>query len=418
MKTLFVYYEKLKVGILSCSEDLTYTFAYEDKWRKHAGAFPLSLSMPLDQKEFGNRITLSFFENLLPEGGVRRRLEQAKQIKGPFSFLEQFGRDVAGAVVLTSRDAPPETDPTARVAVDMAKVYQAVRDREPVAEVIAEMNPGYLSLAGAQDKFAAIFEDGEFFLPGRGGATTHIVKAPIQRKGVSDTVYNEYYCMQLAKAVGLNVPHTQVVDSELPLFIIERYDRKHVPGQPVRRLHQQDFCQAQGVTSDAKYEALGGPTLQNNYALIRENVTVRRKVEDIKQFFSWLSFNLIIGNNDCHAKNLSFLLVGGKIQLSPFYDLMSTAIYANLDRHFAYKIGGRARADQLGRKQFEVLETQFDIRPGVFRDHIRQIAELIENRMDPVAEAVATQFPAAKVQGRIISLIQKRIKGLRERGAK
>lgn len=43
--------------------------------------------------------------------------------------------------------------------------------------------------------------------------------------------------------------------------------------------------------------------------------------------FRWLAFNLLIGNNDNHIKNISFLVDEEGVRLAPFYDLLSTACY-------------------------------------------------------------------------------------------
>ena len=123
----------------------------------------------------------------------------------------------AGAIVLSRHSGGiPNPDPTQLIELDMAKVYAAVEAKESVADAIAAMNPGYLSLAGAQDKFAAVYKEGRFFLPTQGGPTTHIIKPPIQHSGIKESVYNEYYCMELARAVGLHVPACFV----LPVVIL------------------------------------------------------------------------------------------------------------------------------------------------------------------------------------------------------
>lgn len=63
MKQLNVFYEDLLVGILTRNDDLVYGFNYSKSWQQHSKGFPLSLAMPLAQDTFGNRITLSYFEN-------------------------------------------------------------------------------------------------------------------------------------------------------------------------------------------------------------------------------------------------------------------------------------------------------------------------------------------------------------------
>jgi serine/threonine-protein kinase HipA len=203
--------------------------------------------MPLTQSTFGNRITLSFFENLLPEGEVKESLQRAHGITGVFDFLENYGKDCAGAIVVTDKlEYTHSIDPVKAVQIDMDKVYAAIDERNSVADVIANMNPGYLSLAGAQDKFPAIYKDGTFWIPPHGAPTTHIVKAPIQHTGIKESVANEYYCMELAREIGFKVPKCLVTNGRHPLFVIERYDRFRDSKGIIHRIHQQDFCQAQG----------------------------------------------------------------------------------------------------------------------------------------------------------------------------
>lgn len=52
--------------------------------------------MPLSEQTFNNKVTLSFFENLLPEGDVLDTLERDHNVHGSFEFLERFGQDCAG----------------------------------------------------------------------------------------------------------------------------------------------------------------------------------------------------------------------------------------------------------------------------------------------------------------------------------
>jgi serine/threonine-protein kinase HipA len=51
-----------------------------------------------------------------------------------------------------------------------------------------------------------------------------------------------------------------------------------------------------------------------------------------------LVFNLLVANDDCHLKNLSFLVTPGRVDLSPHYDLLATGVYHT-----------RAFADEQGR---------------------------------------------------------------------
>jgi serine/threonine-protein kinase HipA len=127
MKILYTFYEQQLVGRLSQDEDLVFHFEYDDAWRTNPNAFALSLAMPLHQKSFGNRLSLSFFENLLPEGTIKDVIERHQNISGVIEFLDKFGRDCAGAIVLSSQpEGIPNLDPSQMLELDIAKVYEAI----------------------------------------------------------------------------------------------------------------------------------------------------------------------------------------------------------------------------------------------------------------------------------------------------
>ena len=228
MKKLYVFYEQENIGVLKQDDDLIYSFQYDDSWLRSSQRFSLSGGLPLKSELFGNKATFAFFENLLPEGDVKEDLKRATGVEGTFDFLAKYGQDCAGAISLSKeKNYPVQTDPLKRREIKLGKIYQAIDEKQSVSSVIAEEEPGYLSLAGAQDKFAVIWEGKKFFLPISGGPTSHIVKVPIWRLGVKDSVYNEYFCMTLAKEIGFTIPNCYIYEGEFPLFIIDRYDREH-----------------------------------------------------------------------------------------------------------------------------------------------------------------------------------------------
>ncbi len=418
MSKLNVFYEELKVGELHRDEQLVHSFIYAPEWLKHPKHFPLSLALPLQGEAFQNKTTLSFFENLLPEGEVRDVIGRTHQVESPYEFLKEFGQDCAGAVTIAESETSPfQKKVEGRVEIPMEKVYHAIEEHHSVAHVIAEMDPGYLSLAGAQDKFPAIFEKGKFYLPTNGGATTHVVKVPINRSGVKESVYNEYYCMSLAKAVGLNVPHCEVISGdEHPLFVIERYDRFKDEQKKVHRIHQQDFCQAQGVVSENKYEVKGGPSLKENYNLLVKNVAIKNRTKNTYAFLDWICFNLLIGNNDSHSKNISLLLRDSKIELAPFYDLLCTNIYTNLKREFSFMIGDRDKLVEIGKTQFLMLDQDLGLKEGTMEERMKNMSALVLQEKDNLAAAIKKQHTSVKIVGRIADYIEDRVSGFRKQG--
>lgn len=343
MNQLFVFFENKKVGTLQRNQnDLMYSFTYSKEWISDKDSFSLSLALPVSEQVYGNKLTLSFFENLLPEGDVRSALEKSQNLKGEFDFLNNYGKDFAGAITISSNEKYSFKKKKLNLqTLDLKKIYNAIEEKKSITSILLETQTGYLSLAGAQDKFSAIYQDNNFLLPIDGSPTTHIIKVPINRNGIKDSVYNELFCMQLAGLVGLKVPECFIHKGKFPLYVVERYDRIKDSNNQICRLHQQDFCQAQGFTSEFKYEIKGGPSLANNFSLIVDKVSFDKKNQAIEQFFNWICFNLIVGNNDAHSKNISLILKDKRIELAPIYDLLSTAIYPKLNKEFAFKVGNR-----------------------------------------------------------------------------
>jgi len=65
--------------------------------------------------------------------------------------------------------------------------------------------------------------------------------------------------MKLARAVGLEVPDAALVSfGDSLAYVVKRYDRVEVEGGS-KRLHQEDCCQALGVSRVHKYEESRGP---------------------------------------------------------------------------------------------------------------------------------------------------------------
>ena len=417
MKKLYVYFETKPIGILTQNADLIYSFTYDTNWLKDPERFQLSLAIPFQDEPFSNKETLSFFENLLPEGDTRIALEKSQNIQGTFEFLDKFGRDCAGAISISqSQHSNIQPQTSKLVEISFEEIYGALKNHTSVAEIIAQNDPGFLSIAGAQDKFPAIFKDNRIYIPSTGSPTTHIVKVPIFRNKVKQSVYNEFFCMQLAKLVGLNVPRCNIVDhDEFPLYITERYDRRTLDGITLR-IHQQDFCQAQGMVSEQKYEEKGGPTLRDNLNILKKHISIHNRSQAIFSYLDWLSFNFLIGNNDSHSKNLSLLLLDNKIQLAPFYDLLCTAVYPKLKRNFSFMIGDCDDASRIGINQFNMLNNDLELKEGTIVDNVLKMKELLLSNKDELVNKILCEFPQASILKNISKIIDKRCKSIIRQG--
>lgn len=67
MRRAKIYYQSRLAGVLS-EEDTGYRFVYDNDYLRQPDAIPVSLTMPLSQKEFESNVLFPFFDGLIPEG--------------------------------------------------------------------------------------------------------------------------------------------------------------------------------------------------------------------------------------------------------------------------------------------------------------------------------------------------------------
>nr|MCU0883162.1 HipA domain-containing protein [Hyphomonadaceae bacterium] len=121
-----------------------------------------------------------------------------------------------------------------------------------------------ISIAGAQEKTALLWWDGQWQRPMGTTPTTHIFKPQIGRlpNGIdlSNSVENEHFCLALLRELGLPVAHTTMQSfGEQRVLVVGRFDRQQGRGGRLLRRPQEDFCQALSVPPTRKYEDRGGP---------------------------------------------------------------------------------------------------------------------------------------------------------------
>ena len=233
-----------------------------------------------------------------------------------------------------------------------------------------------MSGAGAQDKLMIAFKDRKIAIPTGSAASTHIIKPAI--KGFEETVQNEFFCMTLAKAVGLPAPNVEIFWlNERPYYLVERFDRHFESDGTVTRIHQEDFCQAKHVPPEIKYECDGGPSVEQCFALLDQRIDAGKMPGKYRLvLLQGVMFNYLIGNGDAHAKNFSILYQQGAESLAPFYDLLCTMIYSNnLKAKMAMKIGGKYKFCNVQSRHWERLATALSLRPDFVRQQLLLLAD-------------------------------------------
>jgi serine/threonine-protein kinase HipA len=308
---------------------------------------PISQALPVQDDAHPHQVVRAVFGGLLPEGDVRGALARNLGLSegNDYGLLAEVGGDVAGAITLLPAGEQPPAVPASE-ALDDERLAQLLTEL-PQRPLAADPEQGIrLSLAGAQPKVPVIIgDDGTMALPTNSATpTTHILKPePSRFPGLVD---NEAFCMALARACEIPSALVRKATSAagMPYLVVERYDRD-LTTDPIRRLHQEDFCQALGVPADRKYQQEGGPTIAQCVQLLRRCTPV--PAQELPRFLRAVAFSWIVGNCDAHAKNYSLLYDQGAPTLAPAYDVVSTVAYPELTTRLAMSIGGARNVDDV-----------------------------------------------------------------------
>jgi len=401
MKKLSVYYESTLVGYLSECDKQELCFSYTNDWLINDVAIALSPDIYLSDQLFSGDVVESFFGNLLPEGDVLDFISQAIHISSSnvFGLLERFGGDTAGAFSILPEGLEPSDIPH-YLPVSKNKIKEWFQQTKGLPLNI-NGEQSRMSLSGAQDKMTVFIDSNNAIsIPLGAAPSTHIIKPSINhRLDVPHTAINEVLIMTLAKEIKLDVAETRY-DPELCAAIIKRYDREMVQGK-LKRLHQNDLCQILRLPSNKKYEVEGGPSLVNCFDAVLKQSS--QPAKDKKRLIEWVVFNILVGNMDSHAKNLSVMTVANKKELTPFYDMVCTAVYPNLSQKFAFKIGGENRPDWIMRRHWERFSNDTGTKPQFV---INIITDII-HRIDKSLPVVVSQHKSMSSLSDEILMIEK-----------
>lgn len=411
MKRLMVYLNNERVGALTQNASSLIQFTYRSEWLARKDAMPLSRSLPLENVTFKGKQARSFFAGILPEAEPRRRIAEVLGIsnQNDFALLERIGGECAGAVSLLPEGAPPPTFNEKRLRELNAAELEKVISELPNRPLLAGESGLRLSLAGAQDKIAVTVEGEKIALPLGNTPSTHIIKPePNRFPGLAVT---ELLCMKLARAIELNVPDTSLLQiGDKPCLLVQRYDRSLTADGCVRRIHQEDFCQALGYPPEHKYQQEGGPLLRDCIALLREWSTV--PALDIRSFLDGVIFNMLIGNADAHGKNYSLLYQNSERRMAPLYDLVCTLAWPELSKTPAMKIGRSESIETLTAVHWKKMAEESNIGWPMVRDRIRQIAQTVAKTIRPVEAVCSSQNPAKASE--VADMILRRAESIQE----
>ncbi|NLI74861.1 MAG: type II toxin-antitoxin system HipA family toxin [Candidatus Riflebacteria bacterium] len=411
MKRLAVFLNGERVGTLAEDDSGLLEFRYAPEWIDRPDAMPLSRSLPRQSKSFRGKHARPFFAGILPDEGPRQQIAAVLGIseRNDFAMLERIGGECAGAVSLVPEDAPPPTVGEMRVRELGEKELEEIVAELPRRPLLAGREGVRLSLAGAQSKLPVLVRDGSIALPFGNTPSTHLIKPEPGR--FPGLVATEVLCMTLAKTVGLNVPPVCVRSvGDTPCIVVQRYDRSIDADGSVKRIHQEDFCQALGFPPERKYQQEGGPLLRDCIGLLREWSTVAAL--DIRDFLDGLIFNVLIGNADAHGKNYSILYRKGERRIAPFYDLVCTLAWPELSKTPAMKIGQSDSIEKITPAHWQKMAQEARVGWPMLRERLELLCgRTLDGLRNPAVLSAPTN--AAMVQ-RVADIIRTRASRLLE----
>jgi len=416
--TLNIWHEQHLVGRLWRNPAGAIGFRYDPAWIA-GGGFSVSRSLPLASREFApeDGIAHRFFANLLPEGAVREHL--VRDLKLPntdFELLRAIGGECAGALSILPVDQQPSDQRHYRPLTEKDLADLAARRGRIYAAWPADERPR-LSLAGAQDKCPVLVRDERYFLPCGEAPSTHILK--FELADYRHLPAYETFTTQLAAAIGLPVVDIALRSiGQIRYARIARYDRMWDERGEVQRLHQEDFCQALGYGHEKKYQEHGGPTFARCYQLVLEASS--EPAIDAQHLLRWQIFNVLAGNSDGHAKNLSLLHLPDdtgrpQTRLAPFYDLVCTRAIERIDRHLAFNVGGERNPSVVTPTRWEALAKQCDVRPRFLGNLVRATAAALQERLVSVREVFEARYGHYPALQRIEKIVTQQCRRIAKR---
>jgi serine/threonine-protein kinase HipA len=349
MQTLNVWVEASPdpVGRLTADDNGAVQFAYAPAWIEAVANFPLSLSLPLRAEPFGDAISRAFFSNLLQENDQLERVIAREGLdRGDIvGLLAHVGADCSGSVSVLREDHPPIKRPgslgqdyDSLSEEDFADLILRLAQGRPLPAEMRDPSP----VAGFRRKISLAALPGDRFgLPkaGSGAPTTHILKIPDPNH--RHEARHEAFVTELAEQAGFNVGACVAGEVEgQEVLLITRFDRLVIEDQ-VYRVHQEDFAQALGLPAELKYERRGREGRRfDASAIARVLDATDRPALARERFLRLTLFNLLVGNNDNHAKNHALLHMPGQSPvLAPFYDLVPVGMVAGFTDELAFRIG-------------------------------------------------------------------------------
>ena len=315
IRKIEVFANKIKVGTLALTNDNKVAFQYTDEWVEKGfsiNPFKLPLSRQLFYSSSPHfKGLFGVFADSLPDSYGELLLDRYLKRKNinisDLTCLDRLAYVGCSGMGLLEY-IPDFSEETDRSNIDFDAIQKECNDLLDSKKVDNITNLFSLggSSGGARPK-SLIKYDGE----------DYIVKfsSKFDPKNIAEL---EYKYMSLAKEAGINIPTIKLVNSKSgkKYFLIKRFDR-----ESSKKIHM--------ISAAALLEVdFRAPSLDYN-DLIKLTRVLTKNDDDVMEMYRRMVFNVLINNQDDHAKNFSFIYddKNKTYRLSPAYDITPGRTY-------------------------------------------------------------------------------------------
>lgn len=221
---------------------------------------------------------------------------------GPLTYLLRSGSDRIGALDFQERaDVYASRDEAGARLADLMEAASRVDEGVPLPPALDLALLHGSSVGGARPK--ALLK----------GADRSLIAKFSSSTDTYSVVKGEFTAMELARRAGLDVAGVELVQVlGRDVLLVERFDR--VPGTRQRRALVSALTILELDEMMARYASYADLA-----QVVRERFTDARAT--LRELFARLTFNILTGNSDDHARNHAAFWNGEQLTLTPAYDI-------------------------------------------------------------------------------------------------
>lgn len=296
----------------------TFVFTYGQSYLARDNAIPIyDAELPLESGTLPLLSGLSIpgcIRDAAPDAWGRRVIinkilgskvaNQENSMLDELTYLLESGSDRIGALdfQLSSKNYTARCSLNASLE-ELLESAKRIEDGVPLTEELDQALCHGSSIGGARPK--ALIEKDD--------------KKYIAKFSATDDLYNivkaEFIAMRLATLCGLNVaPVSLVKSSHKDVLLIERFDRVKTSGGWQRKSLVSALTLFELDEMMARYASYEDLTEIIRRKFVNASLT-------LKELFARLTFNILVGNTDDHARNHAAFWDGKMLSLTPAYDI-------------------------------------------------------------------------------------------------